>query len=105
MEETVARLDRLMLNHVVEPLPVLHPARRQPTPCLRLCVEDLRAWRIVTLRVRIHLELRECLLRALWIGVSQAYAEKDVDGRRVTNGVASHVVWYVLPWCQNEILA
>jgi hypothetical protein len=31
-------------------------------------------------RVGIHLQLRQCLLRALGIGVGETHAEKDVEG-------------------------
>jgi hypothetical protein len=81
MEEGVARLDRLTLDHVVEPLPVLLPAWRQAAPYLRARIENLRRRRIVTLLVGIHLQVRECLLRTLRIGVGQSYAEEDVEGR------------------------
>src|SRR5690348_755192 len=59
VEESIALVDRLALNHFIEPLPVTHSALGHTAPLLALWRDDLRRRRISSLRVRIGTELRE----------------------------------------------
>ena len=103
MEEDIAWFDRLTLDDVVEPLPILHPTRRRAAPGARADVEDVHRRRTVALRVRIHLQLRERLLRAGWVFVSEACAEKDVEGRRLAHDISADIVWRLLSRREYEI--
>src|SRR4029077_17498924 len=103
MEEDIARRQGIALAHLVKSLPVLHRARRQAAPCPRARVEYLHLWWIVASRIGIQLQLRQCGLRALWIRVGQARAEKDAKGRRGTHGVTGNIFGSCLPRSQNEI--
>ena len=59
---------------------------------------------MIALREGIHLQLGQCLGDTPWISVGDAYAEKNVEGRRVTHRVASHVRRDGLPRAEHEIL-
>src|SRR6476661_2993360 len=59
VEETIALVDRLVLDHFVDSLPILHSARWHGAPFLSLRRHDLRRRRIGTLSIRIGSELRE----------------------------------------------
>src|SRR6476469_1980081 len=59
VEETIALVDRLALDHFVDSLPILHSARWHGAPLLSLRRHDLRRRWISALRIRISSELRE----------------------------------------------
>src|SRR6201999_2284657 len=94
---------RLTLDDLVEALPILHAARGRAAPGARADVEDVHRRRAVALRVRVHLQLRECPLRARGVFLGEASAEKNVEGRRVAHDISTDVVGLLLSRCQYEI--
>src|SRR6185295_18578977 len=52
-----------------------------------------------------HLQLRERLLRARWVFISEARAEKDIEGWGMAHHVPADIVWFLLSWPDDEIAA